>query len=156
MYLSLHFSSAQRQRHSYMGYLLTVRQKICFKYASKGSAMVRPNRNVQADKALQRQLISHQLCWGPVWARLRSTDRETDGTGLAGGVSTVLSARIRAQTSVCIITHISTDCVRELAAACARSPVSLCIFEHRLVLHTPADAPGYASRGSPDCFLSPS
>lgn len=65
--------------------------------------MVRPNRNAQADKALQRQLISHQLCWGPAWARLRSTDRETDGTGLAGGLSTVLRARIRVQTSVYII-----------------------------------------------------
>lgn len=89
----------------------------------KPSVLIHPNTHAPADKAPQRQLISHWLCWGPVWARLWSTDRETDGAGLAGGVSAVLRARVHQCVYECtwLVVYVHF-CIRTL------SSVSLYIF----------------------------
>lgn len=128
--------------------------KYVLKYASKPSILVHPNRHVQEDKAIQRQLISHWLCWGPVWARLWSTDRETDGTILAGGVFTVLSACVHASVYMYVFDWLFM-CVH--TRMCAFS----CVFMHfQTSLCSPhtsrMEASGYASSAFPNCFLLPS
>lgn len=60
-----------------------------------------------------------------------------------------------------LCTHTCACVCRQVCILCrlctrVRSPASLCIFKHHFVLHTPADASGYASRGFPGCFLLPS